>query len=425
MLKKPMKRVRIAAAVTTPSTAFATAPTITADHLESLEWLHKITKELNLPMTQSPSDCEEIDLLKSNETVIGDVTSMPIQAGGASSSSQSSSSPHTASTAASKTSAVISANIDSRNPTNDHHKERAQNLQPSSSTATVRSSAASKAVWFSQWQKAMSASVSFRRLLEEVILPVLQRHPLLPVPEDARVRDTYACIFTLEVVLAVELAEPVFRQYFEVKLKQRELLSDTFVTAGALSWTSQSRLDSTSTSTLTPASISTSTLIEERGHRSASNIIAIFRTIQAATVSILHRLHIVPQMVTERDIDQLLLDVTPTDILCSPIKDRSVTAANFNPDAGPLSTLPADTKYGANINDNLNSDQDRESLTVSRDAVIREGVSSSSSPLTHMLLPQWEWILCVVAFKAVVASSSLMLDGKSPATRPIIEQVKS
>lgn len=70
-------------------------------------------------------------------------------------------------------------------------------------------------VWFQNWKTFMGSSNAFRRLMEESVLPMLHRHPLLAHPQDARPRDIYSPVFSLEVLLAVESCEDKLRMAFE------------------------------------------------------------------------------------------------------------------------------------------------------------------------------------------------------------------
>ena len=62
----------------------------------------------------------------------------------------------------------------------------------------------------------MGSSEAFRLLMEESVLPVLRRHPLLAYPQDARHRDKYSTLFSLEVLLAVEGAEHNLRTVYSM-----------------------------------------------------------------------------------------------------------------------------------------------------------------------------------------------------------------
>ena len=69
-------------------------------------------------------------------------------------------------------------------------------------------------VWFQNWKTFMGSNQSFRRLMEGLILPMLRRHPLLAYPQDARHRDKYSPVFSLEVLLAVEGSEEQLTEIF-------------------------------------------------------------------------------------------------------------------------------------------------------------------------------------------------------------------
>jgi hypothetical protein len=84
-------------------------------------------------------------------------------------------------------------------------------------------------IWFEKWLKLMSSSSSFRRLLEDCILPILKRQTLLAFPEDARLRDKFACVFSLEVLRSIEGAEGPLQSYFE---KERKTSSNVVLSEG-------------------------------------------------------------------------------------------------------------------------------------------------------------------------------------------------
>jgi hypothetical protein len=75
-----------------------------------------------------------------------------------------------------------------------------------------------KSDWFKKWQKFMDTSPSFRKLLQEYILPVLKRQTLLAFPEDARLRDRLSFVFSIEVLHAIQKIETSLESFF---LKQR------------------------------------------------------------------------------------------------------------------------------------------------------------------------------------------------------------
>jgi hypothetical protein len=165
--------------------------------------------------------------------------------------------------------------------------------------------------WFDRWQKFMSTSLTFRRLLEECVLPTLQRVPLLAVPEDARTRDRYATVFSLEVLLAVEGAEGPMLSVFEREKRQEA----TWGEEGAC----------------------------------------------GPLLAALRRINLVPHMISEPQVLQLVDDVMPE----------------------------------------LGSRSPRSSFTGSSLTGGGGGGAGFQQQRKVMLFPQWEWVLCVVAYQAV------------------------
>lgn len=71
--------------------------------------------------------------------------------------------------------------------------------------------------WFEKWQIVMHASSTFKRLINEKVFPPLLKDKnspisLLACPSEARIRDKYVSLFTLDVVLAIEGAEDEIRR---------------------------------------------------------------------------------------------------------------------------------------------------------------------------------------------------------------------
>ena len=147
-------------------------------------------------------------------------------------------------------------------------------------------------IWLQNWKAFMGSSSAFRRLMEECVLPILRVHPLLAFPEDARHRDCYCAVFSLEVLLAVESSEALLREAFR--------------------------------GSGTPDS------------RSGSGGVEV-----PTIVSALKRVDLIPNVVNEDEVLQLIRDVVP------------------------------------------------------------EGQKHTRNALQRMIFPQWEWVICVVAFQAV------------------------
>lgn len=64
----------------------------------------------------------------------------------------------------------------------------------------------------------MVVSVSFQRLLTETIMPIVSKQTLLAYPEDARERDKYMGIFSVEVLGVVEEVEKILFQVYRMKI---------------------------------------------------------------------------------------------------------------------------------------------------------------------------------------------------------------
>lgn len=72
--------------------------------------------------------------------------------------------------------------------------------------------------WFQFWTEQMVVSVSFQRLLKETIMPIVSKQTLLAYPEDARERDKYAGIFSVEVLGVVEDVEKLLFEVYREKI---------------------------------------------------------------------------------------------------------------------------------------------------------------------------------------------------------------
>ncbi len=170
--------------------------------------------------------------------------------------------------------------------------------------------------WYRRWQQFMSTSASFRRLLSECILPVLKKRTLLAFPEDARLRDKFGFVFSAQVLAAVEGAERPLQRFFDSER------------ARALQLT---------------------------GTNNGEPLLPAEEVDVAGIVAAMRRLKLVPNVVPEEQVLQLIHDVLPE----KPSK-RSIAAP-------PL----------------------------------RDSSSATASDQMVLLFPQWEWVLCVVACQAV------------------------
>jgi hypothetical protein len=177
--------------------------------------------------------------------------------------------------------------------------------------------------WFEAWRTFMGSSSAFRRLLEECVLPILSRYALLAFPEDARHRDRYASIFSLEVLLAVEGSETALRNVFDNE-RNNPMVEPSIYAENA-----------------------------ENGNKNYEAV---------HIVECLRRINLVPQVLLKEEVLQLVRDVLPEN-------HRTVRSSSASPR------------------------RDR-TIDSQRD---RQGELSEAK----LLFPQWEWVLCVVAFQTV------------------------
>ena len=149
----------------------------------------------------------------------------------------------------------------------------------------------------------MSRSKSFKRLLEECVLPPLKKKLLLASPEDARHRDECSLIFSLETLFSIESVEKGMMGLFKADKRNIQRYMDS----------------------------------SKEQH-----------SVEDPIVAALARIKIIPQIVSEHEVMQLIADILPS----------------------------------VNSNKTLNT----------------------SSMWAEMKFPQWQWVICVIAFKAVTFS---------------------
>lgn len=178
------------------------------------------------------------------------------------------------------------------------------------------------------WYDKMTSSVSFQRLFHDCIVPVLQRQTLLAFPEDARYRDRFTCVFSYDVLEVIERVEGPLAAFFT-----RENMS---------------ALDEVT-----------------------------------AIVSALRRIDLLPKVISEKQVVQLVKDVLP--------EDHANSNGNAAAGNGLFSPLLSPANGGGNGSFQLSqpSQQQLQQLQHLQQAARR------------MVFPQWMWVLCIVAFQAV------------------------
>jgi hypothetical protein len=223
-----------------------------------------------------------------------------------------------------------------------------------------RSEVMSSETWFNKWLTLMSSSASFRHLLEECILPILKKQTLLAFPEDARLRDKFSCVFSLEVLHAIECAEGPLQSFFESE-RMRNLQPATSPSLTPSLSTSASTA-STSSSVHNSPAVSTMGLFNSRDLEIG------------AIMAVLRQINLVPTVINEPQVAQLIRDVMPEEIS----KRRG---------------------GGGGSNGNGNGNGIGKVMTSDYSQLSENGKAS-------LLFPQWEWVLAVVAFQAVETAIS-------------------
>ena len=93
----------------------------------------------------------------------------------------------------------------------DQPKSTGLNIIICSDACEAEGAPSASRAWFALWQDRMNSSVDFKCLLEVRILPMLRGSTLLACPQEARLRDTYAVLFSLEVLLSLQSMEGTLR----------------------------------------------------------------------------------------------------------------------------------------------------------------------------------------------------------------------
>lgn len=157
------------------------------------------------------------------------------------------------------------------------------------------------------------------------MLPVLRGHTLLAFPDDARLRDKYAVLFSLEVILTLQRVEDILRSVFCIKGSKEASGEDR--TQGCED-------------------------MKDKGDRGRS---VSPEVLMMPIIIALRRINLVPQVISEARIMQLMKDVMPIRVFNDGIRKGSEEFLHM--DAGSCEQI--------------------------------------------LLFPHWEWIICVVAYEAM------------------------
>jgi hypothetical protein len=84
--------------------------------------------------------------------------------------------------------------------------------------------------WTLNWNNIMITSKPFKRLLVECVMPILKKDPVLAFPEDARHRDLFIQIFSLEVLMSIQKQEDSLLRAFNFhRNMDRERVQDYYI----------------------------------------------------------------------------------------------------------------------------------------------------------------------------------------------------
>jgi len=195
--------------------------------------------------------------------------------------------------------------------------------------------------------------------------PILQKQVLLAFPEDARLRDRYSCIFSLEVLLAIEKIEKSIYEYIEEERAsmQRRSKDGEHVSHEDCKSDDDQQTNSSSSS---------------KRWRNQDEEYYGFGV--QAIISALKRIKLIPRVMDESQVLQLVDDVLPE-------ADRRRKLK--------LLETPA-TAVESNNEKNYHHYSHHDATASTNNSSSRRSRSSSTFSSPH-----WEWILSVVAFHTV------------------------
>jgi hypothetical protein len=217
--------------------------------------------------------------------------------------------------------------------------------------------------WFTGWRDHMNSSIPFKDLLESNILPMLRGHTILATPDDARLRDKYSVLFSLEVLLTMQRVEDTLRSVFIGELDCGSVDSPNSVRSG------RSGDSGAGAGTLT------------------SRVI----------VHALRRINMVPQVISENEILRLIRDVVPEVDKASSDSKRP-TSSQYPPSH---SHMP----FGASKSPGKGSPT--------------KGSEGDRDYKGELLFAHLEWVVCMVAFEAMDSAVRLSSTPTNPEVHTI------
>ena len=250
---------------------------------------------------------------------------------------------------------------------------------------TPSSSVTSPENWFKQWQLFMGSSNSFRRLLVECVLPILKRQTLLAFPEDARLRDRFCCVFSLEVLVAVEGVEGPLLRFFEMERKNASKSSQSTPSLPSRTPTSASGIAATGGGGAGEAGA-------EKGIYGGVDEIEI-----SAIVTALKRINLIPKVIQESQVLQLIKDVLPEKADRRGREHDRVGNLRRSFSSSQTSSRQSFPPSSSSVGSQASGEGGAAGVGTPPAGVGRGGGGSGAL----LLFPQWEWVLSVVAYQAV------------------------
>lgn len=201
--------------------------------------------------------------------------------------------------------------------------------------------------------------------------PILQKQVLLAFPEDARLRDRYSCIFSVEVLLAIEKIEKSIYEYIEEERINAQRSSGDGRSSHE-DWKSSLEDDDQQTNSSSSSSRRWRNPVNDDYHGYGFGVQAI--------ISALKRIKLIPRVMDESQVIQLIDDVLPE--------------ADRRRKLKLLETAAVESK-------DEKKSHHHHHHSSHRDAAASAKSNSSNSSSSTFSSPHWEWILSVVAFHTV------------------------
>jgi hypothetical protein len=217
--------------------------------------------------------------------------------------------------------------------------------------------------WFTGWRDHMNSSIPFKELLESNILPMLRGQTILATPDDARLRDKYSVLFSLEVLLTMQRVEGTLRS----------------VLIG----------ESDCGSVESPSSV--------RSGRSGDSGGGAGTLTCKIIVHALRRINMVPQVISESEILRLIRDIVP----------EGDKASSSSEKPSPLQHPPSPNHMPFGTS---------KSAGKGSPAKSNEGDRGYNGEL---LFAHLEWVVCMVAFEAMDSAVRLSSTPTKPDVRPM------